>query len=279
MVEVQLPDGRTTNSVIKVWDPTSHGYDEIDFYENWAPRLPIRLPECFAAHATMTAGVVVLERLEGVRQGDAATVARDDAAAVARVLARIHRSTVGSATDLAPTRWTRTRPDSWHDTRRVAFVEAFGLPESGPLRAVVVNSRAADAIAIEVLSAAHPGLVHGDVHLDNVVFLDDEPVLLDWPRVGWGAAAVDLAGLLLGYDEPDGYSTIVDQYRGNTEVTDEALLGGILLHLVIGTLGVAKWQPTTDRQARLKRAGIDRVADAAAWLFETQPDLLAQLNA
>ena len=59
-IVVRTAGGEECPVVVKAWDATSQGYDEIDFYEHWAASLPVRLPRLVAAHATEALGALAL---------------------------------------------------------------------------------------------------------------------------------------------------------------------------------------------------------------------------
>lgn len=69
-----------------------------------------------------------------------------------------------------------------YSARMPASVSAYvaGLPERG--RAAATS-----------LGDAEVGTVHGDVHLDNLLLLDDGIVLLDWQGAGIGTQVTDIA--------------------------------------------------------------------------------------
>lgn len=266
-------DGEPLAVVVKVWDPRQHGAAEVDFYETWAPLLPVRLPALVGSRVTPDLAMLVLEDLGAVRQGDALPgLDRSDGQATARVLVEVHRSTVGRLSDLP--RSGQARDPEWHESRRGEYLERFETPESSPLRAIVLGSEAADRLAETVLSKSPSGLVHGDVHADNLLFLaDGSPVLIDWSRPGWGAAAHDLAALLVSSLDPADYSVAIEEFRLVSPVTDDEVAAAVLRQLVTATLGIARWHPSNERQERLIAAGGRRAAASAAWLFENRPDL------
>jgi aminoglycoside phosphotransferase (APT) family kinase protein len=70
------------------------------------------------------------------------------------------------------------------------------LPKAAIAAATELPNRLDAARA--TLARAPTTLVHADLHLDNVLFLDDgAPVILDWPSACRGPAAVDFARLLV----------------------------------------------------------------------------------
>jgi fructosamine-3-kinase len=275
-VAVVGPDGTERPAVVKAWSVEGHGTAEIDFYEKWAPILPVRLATCFGSHAGGEIAVLVLEDLGDVRQGDAAeTMELADAVAITRDLAAIHRATVGRDSDLPAA--GQPRPDEWHESRRTAHLERHGPPRHPTLRVIVNHSAQAEASAARVLAGSALGLVHGDVHSDNVVFLrNGTPVLLDWSRPQWGPAAHDVASLLLACPK-DGYARVVDTYHSIALITNAEIHAAMLRRLVTATLGTAMWMPETDRQQRLVEVGQDQARTAAAWLAEVAPGLIEGL--
>jgi len=219
--------------VIKVWDHTEHGLGEIEFYNRWAPLLPIRLPALHGAHASDQFGVLVLEDLAPEQKGNAEFLFdRTEACAVARTLGTVHMATVHRGNDFPCL--GAVRPSEWHNSRRLTFIERFGLPDDHFVRGIIIHSEAAEEVAANLLADATTGLIHGDVHQDNVVFV--------------------AAGL--------------------ADLSDAEFYGAMLRRLVTGTLGIARWQPENDRQHRLLAMNTQRDETAAAGLVREQPDLL-----
>lgn len=264
--------------VVKGWDVITHGAGEITFYEHWAPRLPTRLAGCFGAYRGAEIGVLVLEDLPVARQGDAAEPFQaGDAEAIAFYIARVHRATRGMDSDLPPPR--SSREAEWHASRRAAHVARHGTSGEPVLARVVEHSEAAEAIASEILADSAPGLIHGDVHADNVVYLpDDTPVLLDWARPLWGPVADPLASLLLGAMPGEGYVRAIEAIRSMVPVRDEEIHAAVLRRLVVATLGTAVWEPQTDRQRRLVEVGQYQAGAMANWLGEVAPGLIDRLG-
>lgn len=275
-VTVVDSEGVERRVVVKAWSVANHGTAEIDFYLRWASLLPVRLAASFGAYADATTGVLVLEDLGKVRQGDAAeTMDVADAVAIARDLAAIHKATVGRESDLPVA--GQPRPHEWHESRRSAHLERHGLPSHPALRAIVEHSDRAQAIGADLLAGSAAGLIHGDIHPDNIVFLGETPVLLDWSRPQWGPAAHDVASLLLACPQ-GGYARVLDGFRSIAPITDAAVHGAMLRRLVTATLGTAMWMPETDRQQRLVEVGQHQAEVAAAWLAGEAPDLSESLG-
>lgn len=271
-LHVTLANGSEAAVVVKVWDSRTHGLGEIEFYENWAPRLPIRLATHHGSHATEEMGLLVLEDLRPVRQGDEELgMALADACSVARTIAAVHLATVGAESSLEPT--PSSRPAEWHDSRRVSFIKRFGMPDHGLVRSIVVNSELAERLGRSLVSEAAAGLVHADLHADNIVFVADDPIILDWSRPRWGPAVEDLASLLVSVVSPEDYDAVINAYRDKVAIDDDQITGGILTRLLVGTLGVARWIPSTPRQERLITLGQRRVEQTAEWLAARAPGI------
>jgi len=260
--------------VIKVWDHTEHGLGEIEFYNRWAPLLPIRLPALHGAHASDQFGVLVLEDLAPEQKGNAEFLFdRTEACAVARTLGTVHMATVHRGNDFPCL--GAVRPSEWHNSRRLTFIERFGLPDDHFVRGIIIHSEAAEEVAANLLADATTGLIHGDVHQDNVVFVAAGlPVLLDWARPGWASAGHDLGALLVGATSTADYGSVIRAFQQIADLSDAEFYGAMLRRLVTGTLGIARWQPENDRQHRLLALNTQRVETAAAWLVREQPDLL-----
>jgi Ser/Thr protein kinase RdoA (MazF antagonist) len=195
-------------------------------------------------------GVLLLEDVAPAAQGDVLRRCTDaEAAAVVRTLARLHAGTWGL--DGMPP-WTPRvlAPDDWEKRLDSAAARYPAIIPAGtherlrdlPERAL----RAADALA-----AGESAWIHGDAHLDNVLFRPDgTAVLLDWSGVVVGPPTVDLARVLTeGVDagaRPELAERLVAAY------TDE-----------LGTHGVRL--EADDVRAAVKAAVVLLVQTAVAW--------------
>jgi aminoglycoside phosphotransferase (APT) family kinase protein len=118
----------------------------------------------------------------------------------------------------------------------------------------------------ELLAGAPHTLLHADLHLDNVLFDERGPILLDWARVSRGPAAIDLCELmfLMSPDWESPLAAYVEELRHRGMALDEATLhreiGGALLRRFISiTCGISRWDTPPERERRMIEADQDRV--------------------
>lgn len=204
-------DGAPATVVVK-WTSAVNVRSEQCFYRHAAPRLDLRLPTLIAAQIDETAGrgVLVLSDIAPARQGDTllgASPAESDALidAMAEYHALYWEGRHGSDAPAIPVcsaapRWLRA-DEEWRQ-KLVAALPRFRelwadrLPSAAIEFAADLPTRVASAR--DGLAAAPRTLVHGDLHLDNVLFIEEEvPVILDWPSAYRGPAGVDFWRLLL----------------------------------------------------------------------------------
>jgi hypothetical protein len=179
------------------------GRIETDFYRRLAPLMPIRLPRLLASavDAEGDRAVLLLEDIGPAEQGDILKgVTREQAEAVVRSMARFHRAFAGHDVleDLPPWESQRARLVEIVRARTPLFLERYGasLPPRG-LELVASLPDALPEIEAELLAAPRT-LLHGDLHVENVIFPPrGEPVILDWTGACSGPAAADLSHLLV----------------------------------------------------------------------------------
>jgi fructosamine-3-kinase len=280
--------------VVKLWDTAAQASGhEVDFYREFAPGLPLRLPRCFhaAADAATLRGVLVLEDLRGARQGDCLEAFDTPAAlAFAGDLARLHAAWWDSPRLGAP--WLPRsgplqRDHAWHTERRPRALERFGAALDPLLRRCIEHSEVVQALSGELLADAAPTLLHNDLHLDNVLFLppDAAPALLDWARCCAGPAACDLCELAFAMARPEDGDTVLAAYsaellprlgpRLTADGLRRQLAGAILRRSLVSTMGTVNWQPGTARGERIIAVNLARQGTALRWLRSTQPELLS----
>lgn len=196
-------DGIPRTLVVK-WAATKDVRREAHFYESLAPRLDLRLARLHA-HASAddgACGVLVFEDMAPARQGDilvGATAAEVDA--VVDAMTAFHaRFWGGTDADLASLpSWdsvAEKRLSNLAETLPLFLAEWRGrIPDAAFAFAADLPKKTQDAYG--ELKAAPTTLVHGDLHLDNVLFrADGAPIVLDWPSVSRGPAAADFGHFL-----------------------------------------------------------------------------------
>jgi hypothetical protein len=265
--------------VVKLWDTsTPAGTGEVEFYRRFGDDPGIRVPRCHhgAVDPGRSRGVLVLEDMSDARQGDATTTMdHDDRSRVVRAIAGLHaRWWEGAAPEGLPLRihlpGLGAEPEYIED-RRQGFVERFGPLGDSPMHRVIVDAAQAPST-----------LLHGDLHLDNILFagIDGEPCLLDWTRTGTGPGVRSLANLAFNMSPPGTLDEVMATYR------DELRRHGVLydsdtlaLHLsaatvravLVWTLGMVRWIPATPREAALIELTLDGAASACETWVRRRP--------
>jgi streptomycin 6-kinase len=188
-------DGTTFSVIAKVGpDPSLDA--EIRFYGRLAAALDAPAPDCLYAGAGPTgAPMLLLEDLSAARHGDAlagAPVA--DVAAVVESMVAFwrHRVDDPSLADLPqwggePVARQRRYAENWV-AQRDALVDELP-PDIWQTADRLVASLA--QVAADLRRA--PGrAVHADLHLDNILFTDRGPVVLDWGSICVASPVVDV---------------------------------------------------------------------------------------
>lgn len=276
--------------VVKLWEfqePAEAG--EIHFYRTLAARTGVRLPACHHADLDERTGraVLVLEDLAGASQGDCLehpSPAR--ARSLAQTLAATHASW-WNRSEIHEARWLPDaiveRSPEWLASRTRVFLDAFGDRLTPAARDLLDRAAEIQDGLRRCLEDAPVTLLHGDLHLDNVLFErgSDRPVFLDWARATRGPYALDLASLLYGILAPGDRDAALEAYvsearaRG-AEVPDRAVLRRHLVAAGLAffyrsTCGIALWNPASERERRMREASVKRAIDAVAeWGKEAQ---------
>lgn len=178
---------------------------EARFYQEIA--IPGIAPHCYFAGIDSEAGIVVMliEDFPSARPGDVLKGCSPEE--VERIL-----------TTIAPLHarwWDRTAPvwvPGWGDlianrqSRLVDQVPRFLQRYSGQLpvdvRRMIENLPGSANRALNELAAAPATLIHADLHLDNVLFMPDRAIILDWQTLSHRPAAIDVVFLLLNSLSP-----------------------------------------------------------------------------
>jgi hypothetical protein len=201
---VRLEGDGVPETLVLKWAATKHVRREAYFYESLAPRLDLRIARLHACAWTDEAdrGVLVFEDMAPARQGDILTGATPgEADRLIDAMAVFHGQFWGGTdVDIAAL-------PSWHDDaeRRLAnlaetlpgFLQTWRgrVPDASFALAAELPGRTEEAYG--ELKAAPTTLIHGDLHLDNVLFsADGSPIVIDWPSVSRGPAAADFGHFL-----------------------------------------------------------------------------------
>ncbi|TAJ16767.1 MAG: hypothetical protein EPO65_12670 [Dehalococcoidia bacterium] len=181
---------------------------EVRFYQQFAPRTPLRTPR---AHAVALGGpgecVLLLEDLAPFAQGDQElSCTPEQALATARALGEHHAAWWGSA-EVEAAEWLPDTTVGLTRAARVAGAFARALETAGPLltpRLRDVRGRLSEAYVplLEAIAQPPRTLTHGDFRLDNLFFSAAAPVevaAIDWQFACRTRGAYDLA-YFLGLD-------------------------------------------------------------------------------
>lgn len=269
--------------IIKFWKlNTTADANELRFYQTFKA-LGVRTPAfLYGAHDSEKA-ILILEDLGFAEQGDVLKpLSLTEAKTVARSLAVLHSEWVEHPQlyqdwiiDLSS--WN---PDAtWIKERRSEFLERFPNHLSQQALSLLNNLEIALPITSKRLASAPDTLLHGDFHLDNLLFEKNTPIFLDWSRPARGAASYNLVHLLFMMTSTtyfdDILKTYLRVYQNRASLNyQECLshLGGSLLHLFTqSTCGVARWKPSLARAKDILKDGISRVNHMVAFWHKRDP--------
>lgn len=291
---IRSPSGETS-VIVKLWSTEPpDDVTEVRFYRHLAPRLGIRVPRCHFAAVDPAIGraVLVLEDLAPLEQGDALTrLGRVRSERLAETVAMLHAAWWEEPA-LVDEEWLEEAPlgrsRAWLSSRKAEYLDRFGAPDDRLLAAVLRDVETVNELATQRLGGAWWSLIHGELHLDQIVFVaGDEPVILDWARCRRGPVASDLAQVAFEIGPLDAANAVIDSYQAGLAgagVTVDAArirseLGGALLAKAItDTLGIARWDPTTDRESALIDQAGPRLAAALRTWRRRDPPLFAELG-
>ena len=204
-------------------------------------------------------GVLLLEDVRA-RQGDAfAGCSVEDAELVLECVARFHARHRGGR-DGFP-RWGG-KPQARQE-RLDAHADAFLKRHGADLPAAVIELvdplRSHLASVIAELAASPPTLIHGDLHLDNVLFDTGERpvVVLDWDRSCNGPAAWDVALFLCGSLSPGDRRPVEDELLGRCAAVVDCSLEEFRrqcgLALAVQLAGLIAWLSREPREGSSPR--------------------------
>jgi aminoglycoside phosphotransferase (APT) family kinase protein len=179
----------------------------------------------------------------------------------------------------------RRRDADWYTSRRALFVEKYAdrigawhlrLLESGECLEERSNARLADAPET---------LLHADLHLDNVLLRSNDriPYVIDWARAVRGPGVLDLTQMVFGNTTLNHAEDIIKMYlkslnAAGIDVEPNTLryhLGGaVLRYFITWTCGVARWEPTSDRDRLMIDQSIAQAIRMIEYWGDQEPELL-----
>jgi hypothetical protein len=187
-------------SVVAKWSTAADGHREQAFYEQIAPRLDVPLLRFHGAVHDHGGGhsLLLLEDRTDCEAGD--VIAGTTPVRARRLAAQQARWHAAFWTDrtAALREWGEGR-DAWIEQvlpTLPGFLD-LDLPMSARVRAALESMPDALPGHIRQLAAGPQTLIHGDMHLDNVLFEGDTPVVIDWPGHRRGSPAIDSVRLLV----------------------------------------------------------------------------------
>lgn len=212
--------------------------------------------------------VLLLEDLAGARAGDGlAGCTPTEARAIIEAVAPLHarmwqRRVPGWIPPLVTDpQANQDRYASWVGP----FLDRYGDQLPAPVRRLVAQLRTGYGAVLAELRRSPTTVIHGDLHLDNVLF--DPPdarrraVLLDWQGVSCGPAAIDVAEVVFG-------SLPVDDRRAAEGDLRQRYIGLLAGH------GVDDY-PVERLHRDLRLALLCQVAGRVGWLATAEPDQLS----
>lgn len=236
---------------------------EIAFYRDVAPVSPMSVPRMYYGTTDDATGrvILLLEDLGCARVGDALEgCSSREAALVVDQLAAFHARWWDHPLLDTFTWLPSWSGDPWAAQQRYArlaepFLARFGQRIPSRVREIIVALRSSYGALRVALTRAPATMIHGDLHLDNILFhpLGHEPALtvIDWQTVARGRGAVDLALFIFGSLEVavrrDNEHDLFRRYHelliaaGVTGYTSDRLLADCRLALLWQLAGTVTW--------------------------------------
>ncbi|HET9967506.1 MAG TPA: aminoglycoside phosphotransferase family protein, partial [Streptosporangiaceae bacterium] len=260
-------DGRPPLTAVAKVGPDKALEREAAFYRELADRLAGPAPQCwFAGPAPDGTPVVLLEDLNPARFGDAlAGGSVEDVAAVLASMVPVWRHQAAGPVLGALPMWG-SDPAVRQERFRVAWSDLREqLAGELPREIWLIGERLRDSLAtVAAELRRRPGVVvHGDLHLDNVLFqpkgASRRPVVLDWGSVCAGPAAIDVFPFLAMSLSPEDHAChaadlLADLFLGSSPLDDGRRR---LLCYFAGVIGWRNRPPGTHpREAALRTAAL-----------------------
>jgi hypothetical protein len=255
-----------TTCIAKLGSPED-GRRELTFYRQLAPSTPVRVPGFIGGAHDDERSLVLLEDVAHARQGDSERRPFEDVAPVLLQAARLHRRWWDAAPDELPW-WGRTGDQMAARVleQRAKFVGHWGDCLDDHSLLIGLEDR------LDPSAWAGPTtVVHSDLHLDNVLFDDAGPIVMDWQTVGRGPGVVDAARWLLeSLTLEDRHlhrrallTAYVEELGHGTVAALESAVRALTVRMFAGMVcGFANFDPATctPRQHRLISADIHRAS-------------------
>ena len=289
-------NGEPQSVVVKLWSPDSKaGIGEIRFYQTF-PDVGTRIPTCFFGgfDEESDTAVLLLEDIANATQGDVLQLLDDEQANNMAVnLAKLHATWFNNP-KLDEHQWlegiSTWHPEaSWFDSRRTLFLDRFENRLNELANTLLEQIEKTPDIVNGRLANAPRTLLHGDYHLDNVLFeQQNNPVLLDWSRPLIGPPVFNLATLLFNMSPLHQFDSILTAYLDrfnqvaqtslNQSDLEYQLGGAFLRRFATSTCGIALWQPTLPRAINMIDVSLQQTNEIVAFWHARDPYLFSFLT-
>ncbi|MGH3277153.1 MAG: phosphotransferase [Streptosporangiaceae bacterium] len=237
---------------------------EVTFYRDLATRLSAPAPRCwYAGPAPDGTPVLLLEDLTAARAGDALTgCSIDDVAAVLASMAPFWRHPATSPVIGTLPSWGGD-PAARQERFRVSWASLREqLSGELPPEIWLLGERLCESLGMVAagLRNAPSGVVHGDLHLDNILFMPDsaaaQPAVLDWGTVRLGPSVIDVFPFLAMSLSPEDHVRHAADLLADLAISSSALDDGRrgLLCYFAGLIGWRSRPPGQNQRERALRA-------------------------
>lgn len=275
-------NGRKESVVVKIWPfKGESSLAELKFFQA-EHDLQVRIPKYVYGTADHERNQVVLllEDVANAIQGDYLKLpTHSQTQALLTSLGRWHAHTVDHL--LLKNEWvidfSEWQPEEdWIKSRRAEFIERFPHQLNPQALNILNRLESAPAAARKLSHDAPTCLLHGDFHLDNILFeSDDRPVFLDWSHPAKGSPAYNLVQLLVFMNPlqklDQGVAIYLETFNRHAShpVTLETLKRWLnaefLRAFATSTCGIARWRPTDERGQQIVEDTIEKINAAAAF--------------
>jgi len=263
---------------------------ETMFYRELATESGIPVPDCYFADLDPDYGdfVLLLEDLTALEEGDEiAGCSLEQAALVVRSLARLHARWWNDGR-VAGLDWLGDDADTstGTNTLQTLYQDAWSratdtLADIYAPELFVIADKFGDGLSavLEAAASGNQTLNHGDCHLGNLFFRDDEVVFTDWQNVMMTSPALDIAHFIQGslpVETRRGHEReLLDTYlstlkeNGVTGYSPDQLIEdyrrGLLRTLIPSVLSVANLDMETSESRELVQTVGGRMIGIADW--------------